>query len=149
MRVRLKRSEAPVDWRKTELTMKHLRVLAIAILMGVSCATLCMPAGPMQLKEAFDDGLVSLTFAAKDSGEKLEVKVERVSSKPLLLTVDRGETRFDFGRESVTIITDSKIQIDLSKKEEGSFMVRQTGNSRITSGAITWTKLPKKDRDKD
>jgi hypothetical protein len=32
----------------------------------------------------------------------------------------------------------------LTDKEEGSFIVKQTGNTRITSGAVTWKKFPKK-----
>ena len=95
------------------------------------------------MKSAFDDGLVSLTFAAKDSGENLEVQVKRVSAEPLSLKIDRGETTFEFGKQSVTIVTDSAIELDLSKQEERSFTVRQRGNVKVTTGAITWTKLPK------
>jgi len=85
-----------------------------------------------------------LTFAAKDGGKRLDVKVKRVSVEPMVLKIEKGVTTFDFGRESVTIITDQVIQLDLSEREEGSFVVQQTGNVQITSGAITWTKLPKK-----
>jgi len=97
-----------------------------------------------QLKKAFDDGLVSLTFAAKKSGEKLEVTVKRLYKEPLLLKIESGKTKFEFGKKSVTIVTDKVIEIDLSKKEEGSFTVSQVGNTRITSGSITWQKQRKK-----
>lgn len=96
------------------------------------------------LKDAFDAGSVSLTFRAKDSGEMLQVEVKKVLPVSIIAKVDKGTTMFDFGTDSLSIYTESAILIDLNVKEGGSFVVKQSGNTRIKSGAVTWKKVPKK-----
>ncbi len=127
--------------------LKLLGTFAIVMLVGISGSTSApSPANPVQMEAAFDDGLISLTFAPKDGGEKLEVTVKRVTAQPLYLKLNRGETTFKFGTRSVTILTPGPMEIDLSQKDSRSFTVRQAGNTRIVTGAITWTKLPKDKR---
>jgi hypothetical protein len=126
--------------------MKTFLVIAAAMWVLLSYPACSRPTGSaVLLKGALENGLVSVTFAARDEGENLEVIVKRRSSKPLLVKVEQGETRFEAGQESITILADKAIEIDLSKKEEGSFIVRQTGNTRITAGSVTWFRQPKED----
>jgi hypothetical protein len=129
---------------------KTFLVIAAAIWVVLSYLACSRPTGSaVLLKDAWENGLVSVTFAAKDAGENLEVIAKRMSSKPLRLKVERGETKFEAGQESIAILTDKALEIDLSKKEEGSFIVRQTGNTRITAGSVTWFRQPKEDTAKD
>ncbi|RJQ55189.1 MAG: hypothetical protein C4526_04125 [Nitrospiraceae bacterium] len=95
------------------------------------------------LKEAFDDGAVSLSFRAKNAGNDLQIEVKKVFLPLVVLTVPEGTTTFDFGTDEFTIFTDKKLELDLSKNNEVSFIVQQRGKTKITSGAVTWTKLPK------
>ena len=126
--------------------MKTFLVTAAAIWVALAYPACSRPTGSaVLLKDALENGLVSVTFAAKDAGENLEVIAKRMSAKPLRLKVERGETKFEAGEQSITILTDKAIELDLSKKEEGSFIVRQTGNTRITAGSVTWFRQPKED----
>ena len=96
----------------------------------------------ISLKDAFDAGSVSITFSAKASGEMLQVEVKKELPGSLIAKVDKGTTVFDFFGDKMSILTDSVIMVDLTEKEEGSFIVQQSGSSRITSGGVTWKKIP-------
>lgn len=126
--------------------MRIKLMLIITLWLIIHFTSICSSADnkTIPLKDAFDSGSVSLTFRAKESGVMLQVEVKKVLPVSITAKVDKGSTIFDFGTDELSIYTDSIIMLDLTDKEEGSFVVKQSGNERITSGAVTWTKLPKK-----
>jgi hypothetical protein len=130
--------------REEEISMKRLLIFIITLGLIIQLTSIASAGSTtLSLKDAFDAGSVSLTFRAKDSGEKLQVEVKKVLPVSIIAKVDKGTTLFDFGTDSLSIYTDSVIMIDLTAKEEGSFIVKQSGTTRIKSGAVTWKKFPK------
>lgn len=119
-------------------------VITIALISHFSVISSFAGDKTISLKDAFDAGAVSLTFSAKASGESLEVEVKKELPGSFIAQVDKGTTIFNFFGDKMSIYTDSIIMVNLTDKEKGSFVVKQQGNSRITSGGVSWKKYPPK-----
>jgi len=91
----------------------------------------------IEIKEAFEAGFVSVTFTAKENGEKLELKVKKMLSVPLIIVINKGTTTLGGVHEKFSIFTNRETKLDLSRKIEDSVVYYQTGKSRITKESMT------------
>jgi len=92
----------------------------------------------IEIVEAFEAGFILLNFTGKEGGEKLEVKVTKKLSMPLIIVINEGTTTFEFGwDDKISIFTDREIKLDLSRKIEDSIVFPQTGTTRITGGSMS------------
>ena len=115
-------------------------MLVITLGLIIHFSFICSFAGDktISLQDAFDAGYVSLTFTAKAPGKMLQVGVKKVSPVSIIAEVDKGNTTFVFGPDKWPIYTDSIIIVDLTDKEEASFIVQKTGSGGLISGSITY-----------
>ena len=91
----------------------------------------------IEIVEAFEAGFILLNFTGKEGGEKLEVKVTKKLSIPLIIVINEGTTTFKgWDVEIISIFTDREIKLDLSRKIEDSIVLPQTGTTRITEGSM-------------
>jgi len=120
--------------------MKRVKtILAFLVVISIMATGLMGYAQPnaidkIEIKEAFEAGFILLNFTGKEGDEKLEVKVTKKLSMPLIIVINEGTTTFKgWDVEIISIFTDREIKLDLSRKIEDSIVFPQTGTTRITS----------------
>jgi len=113
-----------------------LAFLVVISIMGTGLMGYAQPNAidKIEIEEAFETGFILLNFTEKEGGEKLEVKVTKRLSMPLIIVINEGTTTFKgWDVEIISIFTDREIKLDLSRKIEDSIVFPQTGTTRITS----------------
>lgn len=120
--------------------MKRIKtILAFLVVISIMGTGLMGYAQPnaidkIEIKEAFETGFILLNFTEKEEGKKLEVKITKKLSMPLIIVVNEGTTTFKgWDVEIISIFTDREIKLDLSRKIEDSIVFPQTGTTHITS----------------
>ena len=116
-----------------------LAFLVVISIMGTGLIGYAQPDAidEIEIVEAFEAGFILLNFTGKEGGEKLEVKVTKKLSIPLIIVINEGTTTFKIGRDKFSIFTDREIKLDLSRKIEDSIVLPQTGTTRITGGSMS------------
>ncbi|TFG90597.1 MAG: HEAT repeat domain-containing protein [Candidatus Atribacteria bacterium] len=124
--------------------MKRVKtILAFLVVISIMVTGLIGYAQPnaidkIEIVEAFEAGFILLNFTGKEGGEKLEVKVTKKLSIPLIIVINEGTMTFEFGwDDKFSIFTDREIKLDLSRKIEDSIVFPQTGTTRITGGSMS------------
>ncbi|MFH1884324.1 MAG: SH3 domain-containing protein [Planctomycetota bacterium] len=85
----------------------------------------------VEIKEALEAGLLSVSFTGSEDEEKMEIRIERTLSVPLIVVINKGSTTFPHNYGEISIMTDEKILADLSEKMQDTIMVSQTGKGRM------------------
>jgi len=121
--------------------MKKIIILGCCFAVTLLTFTYAFSTEKLEIEEAYNNGLVSLAFSAKDKGIKLELKVNKNDTNPLILLIKKGETTFDGGQGKIGVISDIEKEIDLTEKKEGSIILKQSelqvGYTHINKGRIT------------
>ncbi len=121
-----------------KLTLKSVLVIAFLLIFSGSGYSSTSPIkAEYEIKEALEAGVISLTFTGQNDGEDLEIKVEKLGSKPVKINLMKGITLFEFGDNQISIYSDDTIQIDLTAVKSDIITIKQTGNFRIISGSAT------------
>ena len=114
-----------------------LAFLVVISIMGTGLMGYAQPNAidKIEIKEAFEAGFILLNFTGKEGGKKLEVKVTKRLSMPLIIVINEGTTTFMFGwDDQISIFTDRETKLDLSRKIEDSIVFPQTGTLHIIGG---------------
>jgi hypothetical protein len=116
-----------------------LAFLVVISIMGTGLIGYAQPNAidKIEIEEAFEAGFILLNFTGKEGGKKLEIKVTKKLSMPLIIVINEGTTTFKTGRDKISIFTDREIKLDLSRKIEDSIVFTQTGTTRITGGSMS------------
>lgn len=117
-----------------------LTFLAVISIIGTGLIGYAQPNAidKIEIVEAFEAGFILLNFTGKEGGEKLEVKVTKRLSIPLIIVINEGTMTFKIGfDDKFSIFTDREIKLDLSRKIEDSIVLPQTGTTRITEGSMS------------
>jgi hypothetical protein len=104
-------------------------------------STVSMAVDRLEINDAFKQGLISLTFTGKDNGERVELKAKKRSPKAIILLINKGVTNI---ANEVSFNTDKTVVLDLSKKNEATIVLPQTGSHRIIGGSETLEVNPPK-----
>jgi len=117
-----------------------LAFLVVISIMGTGLMGYAQPNAidKIEIKEAFEAGFILLNFTGKEGGKKLEVKVTKKLSMPLIIVINEGTTTFKYGwDDKISIFTDRETKLDLSRKIEDSIVFPQTGTFRISGGSMS------------
>jgi len=120
---------------------KVILMLCSAIIITMAVPAVSLAAEILPIGDAFKQGIISITITGMDNGERVELKAKRQSEIPIIISIGKGKTDI---AGKVTVYTDKELSIDLYIKDEGSIILPQTGNQRITSGSMTVSMSPKK-----
>ena len=92
--------------------------------------------------DAFDQGKVQLTFEGIENGKSLQITAKNLTSKPLLLFINKGNTSFS---DEIAITSTEIKNIDVPSNGKTIFKVPQkTGGQVIKSGSMTLSKAAPK-----
>ncbi|NTV06158.1 MAG: hypothetical protein HGA59_06575 [Chlorobiaceae bacterium] len=117
-------------------------ILSFSVVVWISFfSTVSMAADRMEINDAFKKGLISLTFTGRDKGERVEIKAKKRSSKAIILLINKGETNI---ANMVSFNTGKTVVLDLSKKDDATIVLPQTGSHRIIVGSETLEANPPK-----
>jgi len=92
------------------------------------------PAGKydiVEIKEALEAGLISLTFTGAQDDETIKIEAERILSVPMIVAINKGSESFPHRHGEIAIITDERILVDLTDKAQSSLIVSQAGKGRM------------------
>lgn len=89
----------------------------------------------VEINEALGAGVISLSFTGIEDGEKMNIRIEKVLSTPLMIVIEKGETIFPT-RPQVSIFTAEKVVVDLSDKKQEVIMFPQTGGDSYILGTM-------------
>lgn len=93
----------------------------------------------MIIQKALESGHIKMTLEGKEDGNMLNIKVEKITSAPIIVIIPKGDTDFKIGSQpatTITINTSREVQIDLSKINAGEKKVPQSGKIRIIDGSV-------------
>lgn len=118
---------------------------ALGLFVGLLLLSRPVPAAAadkVELRKAFQQGFLQLTFTAKEEGKAVELKVKNVSSKPLVIVVEKGKTPFTtYMREFALVAAEPKeLEVPAGGEKAQQFPMEQKGQGRWTSGSITLSK---------
>ena len=126
-------------------SMMRSMIAAVATLVMLTSAPLLLAADEkVDLKKAWTDGKLELTFTGKDNGETLELTMKNVSSAVLVVSVPSGTTTFNLSPEEIRIVTSAAENIRLAPELSANRAFKQTGTDRIKTGSVTLRYDPKK-----
>jgi len=92
--------------------MKKVKaILAFLVVISIMSTGLMGYAQPnaidkIEIVEAFEAGFILLNFTGKEEGKKLEVKVTKKLSMPLIIVINEGTTTFKISGDKISIFTD-------------------------------------------
>lgn len=85
----------------------------------------------VDIKEAHDAGIVSLTFTGAQNEETLKINIKKVLQVPLIIEIPKGSTAFAHQYGEISIVLQDQMDIDLAKNMEDSVIVNQAGKGRM------------------
>ena len=92
------------------------------------------PAGKhdsIEIKEGLEAGLLSLTFNGSQTGDAMEIAIERIVSIPLIVIINEGSTTFPHAYGAITIEKEAAKSVDLTENTKKSVIIPQEGRARI------------------
>jgi hypothetical protein len=116
--------------------IKFLTVLLAGILLfGIFGFKSTPIVNAVNMKEAFDQGKIQLTFEALDKGKVFQVTVLNLTLKSLSLLIPEGTTAFT---DKIQITNDKQRSIEVPANGETKFKVNQKhGKEMIKKGSVT------------
>ena len=107
-------------------------VLIIALLFHtLSISSWAEEFDSIEIKKGMKAGLLSLSFIGSEDQAKMEIEIERIAAIPLIVVINQGSTTFPHGYGEISIKTEGKILVNLSKKDKNTIEVTQTGSGRM------------------
>ena len=99
-------------------TLSLVAILATAALTAQPAPQ----ANTLELKQAFENGRVELTFTGKELGEMLDVKITNVSKEKLIVTIKKGITTFVFPSKTISLLSEvnKTVSLDSCKKYDSN-----------------------------
>ena len=94
----------------------------------------------VNIKDAFDQGIVELKFEALENGKILEITAKNLTTNPLSLCIAKDTTSFT---PNYVIVTTKIQNLDIPANGSTKFKVNQKSGGMI-SGSVTLRKTPKK-----
>jgi hypothetical protein len=92
---------------------------------------------PPDVKQAFENGRVELTFTGKEEGKMLDLKITNVTSEKLIVMINEGTTIFNFPNQKISLYCEINQTITLNPEKSTTVKLKQNGGSRITGGSMT------------
>jgi len=113
--------------------MRKVQALAMVVFLFHALSFASSPTGfdYVEIKEALEAGLISLYFTGSEDEEKLDIRIELILSVPLIIVINKGSTTFTHSYGKISIMTNERISVDLSKKMQATIMLPQVGKGRI------------------
>jgi hypothetical protein len=99
----------------------------------IFCSAAAMAAEKVGVNDAVKKGLITITVMGRANGELAELRLKRLSSKPIIILINKGRT--DIMGE-VSVLSKDDLEIDLTSKYEETVVLKQTGASRVTRGNV-------------
>lgn len=124
---------------KSMATTSPASVCSLSIASSLLLAT-----ETIELKKAYEKGVVKLTFTARDEGKAVDLTVKNISLAPVAIFVQEGKTAFETFDRKIFLISDERKEIAIAADAEKTltFPIEQEGVGRWTSGSITLQLLP-------
>ena len=110
------------------------------ILLGIFAFTTTPIDKRINIKDAFDQGIVELKFEALENGKILEITAKNLTANPLSLFIAKDTTSFT---PNYVIVTTKIQNLDIPANGNTKFKVNQKSGGMI-SGSVTLRKTPKK-----
>ena len=114
-------------------------VIGLAGVFLVSSTAALSASDKIELKKAFLQGVVELTFTAQDEGNTVELKIGNLSSNDITIIVDKGKTPFEAsGKFAVVAAQKKEIEVPANGEKIQKFdLGQEEPGRRWTSGSVT------------
>jgi hypothetical protein len=121
-------------------SIKRFLIASTLLLLVATASIFGANAEPekVDIKAAWMEGKVEITFIGKDEGERLELRITNVHPAALVIVVPEGTTTFPevWGSGGISIVTSAAEETSLPIDSQMNKIFKQTGTTRFKSGSV-------------